>query len=57
MALWIADGADTEVWCSLSSGAGHGTGSVNVDGKVDPKQEVKVTHRVAIDLSTVSSVL
>ena len=38
-------------WCSLGSGAGHGTGSVNVDGKVDPKQEVKVTHRVAIDLS------
>ena len=24
---------------------------MNVDGKVDPKQEVKVAHRVAIDLS------
>ena len=50
----IADGADTEVGARLAQVLATGTGSVNVDGKVDPKQEVKVTHRVAIDL-TVSS--
>ena len=47
----IADGADTEVGARLAQVLATGTGSVNVDGKVDPKQEVKVTHRVAIDLS------
>lgn len=47
----IADGADTEVGARLAQVLATGTGSVNVDGKVDPKQEVKVTHRVVIDLS------
>lgn len=47
----IADGADTEVGARLAQVLATGTGSVNVDGKVDPKQEVKVAHRVAIDLS------
>ena len=40
----IADGADTEVGARLAQVLATGTGSVNVDGKVDPKQEVKVTQ-------------
>ncbi|NMM97817.1 L,D-transpeptidase [Bifidobacterium olomucense] len=47
----IADGADSGVGTKLADALASGSNSITVAGTVDPKQEVKVTHHVVIDLS------
>jgi hypothetical protein len=47
----ISDGGDATVGTQLIGALSKGSGSVRVEGKVDPKQEIRVTHHVVIDLS------
>ncbi|PWG66414.1 L,D-transpeptidase [Bifidobacterium callitrichidarum] len=49
--ITISEGAEQNVGTKLAKAFSEGASSITIDGKVDPKQEVKVTHHVVIDLS------